>query len=190
MRPCVDVVISSAGPPTKDADERAAHLDRRTGDTVVVVHRRHRDDAAHAGRAPWIVLLDAEVDAPQDLVDRLFARTPRTSTAILAGAVGDRTTVGRGRAARAQSENCAVRRDAFEAAGGDGDLSLRLRALGWSLERREEARVERRAPATSTIPQAATGRHAPLRALVAVLVLATLTLLARRRAWSGAWRGG
>lgn len=56
-----------------------------------------------------------------------------------------------------QTCNCAVRRAAFEAVGGfrdelrageDADLSFRLRAAGWEIERREAARTVHRSRAT------------------------------------------
>ena len=93
--------------------------------------------------------------------------------------------MGRGRAAQAQAANCAVRRDAFEAVGGGDDLSLRLRALGWSLERRAEARVERRAqdPRTAAArSKPSRPRHVARAALVALLAgSALLAVVLTRR---------
>jgi GT2 family glycosyltransferase len=62
-------------------------------------------------------------------------------------------TLGHGEWAFAQTANAAVRRAAFDAvggfedgvrSGGDADLCFRLRAAGWTLERREEAAVVHR----------------------------------------------
>jgi GT2 family glycosyltransferase len=59
--------------------------------------------------------------------------------------------------AYAQTANCAVRRSAFEhvggfrehlRSGGDADLCFRLRAAGWSLERRPDAHVVHRSRRT------------------------------------------
>jgi hypothetical protein len=99
-----------------------------------------RNAGARRGSAPWLLFLDADVHAPPDLLDRLFAQEPGPRTAVLAGAVVDEpggadapaavryaelsrstsqeVTLGRGRWAFAQTANCAVRRDAFEGVGG------------------------------------------------------------------------
>jgi GT2 family glycosyltransferase len=99
-----------------------------------------RNAGAQRGSAPWLLFLDADVHAPPDLLDRLFADEPGPRTAILAGAVLDEpvgatgspaaryaelrhsmsqeVTLGHGRWAFAQTANGAVRREAFEAVGG------------------------------------------------------------------------
>ena len=120
-----------------------------------------RNAGARLGGAPWILFLDADVDFPADLADRYLVDEPGPRTAILAGAVVD--APGPGIAARyavltsamAQPEayaltaNCLVRREAFDGfaevrSGGDADLSLRLRAAGWEIERRDDAAVTHR----------------------------------------------
>jgi GT2 family glycosyltransferase len=130
-----------------------------------------RNRGAALGEAPWLLFLDADVEPPADLLDRYFATDPGPSTAVLAGAVEDQppidagvavryahlksamsqeTTLAHDRWAFAQTANCAVRREAFEAAGGfreearsggDADLCYRLATTGWELERRPEAAV-------------------------------------------------
>jgi GT2 family glycosyltransferase len=134
-----------------------------------------RNAGAARGSAPWLLFLDADVHAPADLLDRLFALPPEPRTAVLAGAIVDQPggehapaavryaelntsmsqeiTLDRGRFAYAQTANCAVRRDAFEAvggfrervrSGGDADLCWRLAEAGWELERRTGAAVVHR----------------------------------------------
>jgi GT2 family glycosyltransferase len=138
-----------------------------------------RNAGARRGSAPWLLFLDADVFAPPHLLERMFAEEPGPRTAVLAGAVIDEpagagapaavryaelnrsmsqeVTLGRGRWAFAQTANCAVRREAFEAAGGfrdgvrsggDADLCWRLAAAGWELERRPGAAVVHRNRAT------------------------------------------
>jgi Glycosyl transferase family group 2 len=138
-----------------------------------------RNAGAARGSAPWLLFLDADVHAPPHLLDRLFADEPGPRTAVLAGAVIDEpagaggppaaryaelrqstsqeVTLGHGRWAFAQTANCAVRRDAFEGAGGfrasvrsggDADLCWRLLGAGWELERRPGAAVVHRNRAT------------------------------------------
>jgi len=136
-----------------------------------------RNAAARRGAAPWLLFVDGDVEPAADLLDRLFDPEPGARTAILAGAVVDQpppsgergpvalryawlkssmsqeVTLGHGRWAFAQTANCAVRRAAFEAAGGfrdelrsggDADLCFRLAAAGWELERRPGAAVTHR----------------------------------------------
>jgi hypothetical protein len=161
-RPAVDVVIPVAGTAAQVGDvlTRARGLALRAGDTITVVDNRGagvrdadvlvaagvhtsyhaRNAGARRGSAPWLLFLDADVHAPPDLLDRLFAREPRPRTAVLAGAIVDEpggpgappavrwaelngsmsqeTTLERGRWAFAQTANCAVRRDAFASVGG------------------------------------------------------------------------
>jgi hypothetical protein len=197
-RPAVDVVIPVAGD-VGGVLARARGLTLRAGDTLTVVDNRGagidapevlvaarvrtsyfaRNAGAARGSAPWLLFLDADVHAPRDLLDRLFAQEPGERTAILAGAVLDEpaaagapaairyaalhrsmsqeVTLGHGRWAFAQTANCAIRRSAFEAAGGfredvrsggDADLCWRLAAAGWELERRAGAAVVHRNRAT------------------------------------------
>jgi hypothetical protein len=136
-----------------------------------------RNAGAARGRAPWILFLDADVEPPPDLLERLLDPEPRPEVGVLAGGIADgpgrapaeryarlrrsmdHETVlrGRGAFAFAQTAHCAVRREAFEAAGGfepgvrsggDADLCFRLRALGWELEARPQATVVHRNRAT------------------------------------------
>jgi mycofactocin glycosyltransferase len=177
--------------------ERLGRLELREGDSALVVdntpgapgpadpiavpvhHAAERSTPGYArnrgvaaGRADWVVFLDADVEPPPDLLDRYFESAPRERTALLAGGVVDQPVPpGAPAAARfahlrrlmsqdhtfgwddwsfAQTSNAACRRRAFEAVGGfrediraaeDADLAYRLKAGGWEIERREEARV-------------------------------------------------
>src|SRR4051794_26573536 len=174
MRPAVDVVVPHAG----TRSDLHADLALREGDTLVVERDparagsyATRNRGAARGHAPWILFLDDDVDAPGDLLDRLFDPPPGERTGVLAGGVrvaagtsaaarfaaargliDQRTTTGRERWAFAQTACCAVRREAFEAvggfrevrSGGDADLCWRLAAAGWGLETREGATVTHR----------------------------------------------
>jgi Glycosyl transferase family group 2 len=211
-RPGVDVVIPVAGDAVAVGDvvSRARGLTLIDGDTITVVDNRGtgllepevlvadgvhssyfaRNAGARRGSAPWILFLDADVHAPPDLLDRLFADEPGARTAILAGAIVDEpggphappavryaelnssmsqeVTLDRGRWAYAQTANCAVRREAFEAvggfcenvrSGGDADLCWRLAAAGWELERRPGAAIVHRNRATIAAMLAQLFRH-------------------------------
>src|SRR4051794_1536838 len=140
MRPSVDVVVPHAGTRT----DLHANLRLRDGDTLVVERDpartgsyATRNRGAARGHAPWILFLDDDVDAPADLLDRLFTPQPGERTAVLAGGVrvaagtsaatrfatargliDQCTTAARERRAFAQTACCAVRREAFETAGG------------------------------------------------------------------------
>jgi GT2 family glycosyltransferase len=135
-------------------------------------HARNRGVAA--GVSPWLLFIDADVEVPADLIERYFAPPPSDQTAIIAGEIvneaptaGQRVPLAVRYAYRAQllsqentmtnpdfayamTANCAIRRDAFEAAGGfvahirsggDAEICLRLRASGWGIERRRAAVV-------------------------------------------------
>jgi GT2 family glycosyltransferase len=211
-RPAVDVVIPVAGSAAQVIDvlTRARELTLRDGDTITVVDNRGtgvadpevlvadavrtsyfaRNAGARRGSAPWLLFLDADVHAPADLLDRLFAQEPGGRTAVLAGAIVDEPggpgappavrwaelsgsmsqeiTLRRGRWAFAQTANCAVRREAFEAAGGfcervrsggDADLCWRLAEAGWELERRTGAAIVHRNRATIAAMLAQRFRH-------------------------------
>ena len=198
-RPSVDVVVPFVGSDEALARlvERLAALRLGAADSLTVVDNapsaaarsRHgvrvvaapqrqssyfaRNRGAAAGRADWLLFIDADVDPRPDLVDRYFDTAPRPGTAVLAGGVVDRRPDGdrrqgvaerfaflqstldqdntvRGDHPYAQTANCAVRRDAFEAvggfrddirSGGDADLCFRLAAAGHGLERRQGASV-------------------------------------------------
>jgi GT2 family glycosyltransferase len=138
-----------------------------------------RNAGARAGSADWLLFLDADVEPPPDLLDRMFAPLPGDSVGVLAGAMIDEAadvgapaalryqalkrgmsqdvTLGHGRWAFAQTANCAVRREAFEAvggfrdrvrSGGDADLCYRVLAHGWTLEERPDAAVVHRSRPT------------------------------------------
>lgn len=165
-RPTVDVVVPFAGSGVELAAlrRRIAALRLASGDSIVVVDNRRagtttldgaapvvpaagerssyfaRNHGAARGAAEWLLFLDADVEAPADLIDRYFEPAPAPATAVLAGAVRDRApgagdpavvryahrrqpmsqevTLALGRWAFAQTANCAVRRCAFEAVGG------------------------------------------------------------------------
>jgi hypothetical protein len=146
-----------------------------------------RNAGARRGRAPWLVFLDADVLPPPDLLDRLFDPPPADRVALLAGEVrdeaprpGDPPAVRYASLARAMSQegnvrlgfgataNLAVRRAAFEAAGGfrddvrsggDADLCLRVRAAGWELEARPAAAVVHRSRRTVRALLAQRAKH-------------------------------
>ncbi|MGH2918687.1 MAG: glycosyltransferase family 2 protein, partial [Solirubrobacteraceae bacterium] len=174
-RPAVDVIVPFRG---SDAAldglaERLATLNLRAGDTVTVADNRPgawdgeragvrilgagerqtsyhaRNRGAAAGRAPWLVFIDADVLAPEDLLDRYFARAPDERAGVVAGAVTDEepgddssvavryahlkasmsqeTTLADPEWAFAQTANAAVRRAAFAQIGG---FEARIRSGG------------------------------------------------------------
>ena len=140
-----------------------------------------RNRGVAAGESEWIVFLDSDVDPADDLLDRYFEPSPRERVALLAGGLVDEpvrdgapqpaavrwsaarepmsqdTTFAHGPHGFAQTANCAVRRDAFQAVGGfreelraceDADLCYRLSAVGYEIERRESARAVHRSRRT------------------------------------------
>lgn len=166
-RPAVDVVLPFYGSDAQlgEVAARLEALARRDGDTLTVADNRPgasggatgavrviaagerptsyhaRNRGAAAGRAPWLVFLDADVLPAPDLLDRYFAQPPAEDVGVLAGAVvDDEPVAGTGTAAEryaflrssmdqgavmdrgqwsfAQTANAAVRREAFEAVGG------------------------------------------------------------------------
>lgn len=197
-RPSADVVVPFAGTDAELAAVRAhvATLHLRPGDTATVVDNRDdpvrtsyyaRNRGAAEGSAEWLVFLDADVRAPADLLDRLLAPPLDARVGIVAGgiadAVVDDTPVARALARRgamdqrvvtdrdrpyAQTAHCAVRRAAFEAAGGfeagvrsggDADLALRLHDAGWTLLARHDLVVEHAARATLRAAVRQLARH-------------------------------
>lgn len=191
MRDAIDVVV----PVAADADglravlERMSALSLRDGDSLTIVDNRGvgvdapsiliatevrtsyyaRNAGAPRGQAPWIAFLDADVEPPADLLDRLLDPPPGERVGVIAGGVADShgirpaerfaelkssmsqdVTLGHGEWAFAQTANALVRREAFEAvggfredvrSGGDADLCWRLRKAGWELEARPDAVV-------------------------------------------------
>jgi GT2 family glycosyltransferase len=152
------VVPSSAGVLVVRADaERSPSHARNVG-------------AEHA-RRDWILFLDADCQAPRDLIDHFFAVPVPDDVGALAGAVAP-VSGGAGFAARygaaksfldqdahlahrylprAVAANLLVRRAAFAAVGGfyegvraaeDTDFSWRLQRAGWALQACPQARVE------------------------------------------------
>ncbi|HEX8206609.1 MAG TPA: glycosyltransferase, partial [Solirubrobacteraceae bacterium] len=161
-RPAVDVVVPFGGGALGPVLRWAGALERGDGDTVTIVDNRERPEdvamvppgvrlvaagaiassyyarnaGARLGRAPWILFLDADVEPPADLLDRLFTPAPGERTGVLAGEILDeepppgapvavryawlkRSMSQAGLAEGfAQTAHCAVRREAFEAAGG------------------------------------------------------------------------
>lgn len=205
----MDVVVPFRGSAAdlRDLKRRLAPLRLREGDSLVVVDNSPgrpesdvqvgdgprviramelatpgfaRNRGAERGAADWLVFFDADVAAPDDLLDRYFDEPPADRTGMLAGGVVDEPVPRDGPAAaryaylRAlmsqddtfrfgewgypKTANVACRRSAFAAVGGfsghlrageDADITFRLRAAGWELERREGAAVVHRSRQTA-----------------------------------------
>jgi hypothetical protein len=163
IRPAVDIVVPFAGSDAAldDLLHRLQALELRSGDTLTVVDNRPdgrdrgtnvvadpvqqssyhaRNRGAACGKAPWILFIDADVDAASDILDRYFEPLPDEDVGLLAGGVQDAPlppnptraeryavqaeqmsqtrTLRAGPWAYAQTANVAVRRDAFEQVGG------------------------------------------------------------------------
>jgi mycofactocin glycosyltransferase len=134
-----------------------------------------RNAGAAAGRAPWVLFVDADVEAPADLVPRLLGPPVADDVGAVAGEVvdgpGGRLAQRWARARGSMSQRLvlsgprpfaltaclAVRRAAFEAVGGfaeppgtgeDADLCFRLAEAGWRLEPRLDVAVVHESRAT------------------------------------------
>lgn len=168
-----DTVVVVDNTPGREASDVAV------SDGVEVIHAADREAPAYArnrgaarGSADWLVFLDADVEARQDLLELYFEPQPRERTALLAGGIVDEPVPPGGPAAARyaylrrfmsqedtldvgqwgfpKTANVACRRSAFEELGGfredirsgeDADLTFRLKAAGWEVERREQASV-------------------------------------------------
>jgi GT2 family glycosyltransferase len=132
-----------------------------------------RNAGARAASGDWLVFVDADAEPAPDLLDAYFEPAPGDRAGVLAGGIDDvpgrdtlvaryvterammdhRTTLVHPHGPYAQTANCAVRREAFDALRGfddgarwaeDADLCWRLREAGWELEERPAARVAHR----------------------------------------------
>lgn len=198
----MDVIVPFKGSPEALADlgRRLGDLSLRPGDSAIVVDNTPgrgpvvaqgggelpvvradtlptpafaRNAGAARGAAEWLVFVDADTQAPPDLLDRYFDPPPAPRTGLIGGGVVDEpapedaSPLARYAHVRAvmsqegtfdfgdewgypKTANVACRRTAFEEVGGfsegiraaeDADLTYRLRAAGWEVERREGASV-------------------------------------------------
>jgi GT2 family glycosyltransferase len=199
-RPPVSVVMPFAGgpPAARAALDVLNGLGTQDGDELILVDNRGivaptpadaavhvviatdehspayaRNSGAERATCDWILFLDADCQAPPDLLDRYFEAEIAPGVGALAGAVGpapgpEGLAAGYGAAKsfldqdshlrhpfmpRAVAANLLVRRAAFEQVGGffegvraaeDTDFSWRLQRAGWGLEGRPRAAVTHR----------------------------------------------
>jgi Glycosyltransferase like family 2 len=170
----------------RELNANLGRLRTRSGDELIVPDSRRdpvrtpayaRNRGAHSAQGEWLVFIDSDTVPDPGLLDAYFDPPPRAETAVLAGGIEDfavrstavaKTNVARARMSHratleragtpyAQTANCAIRRAAFEAAGGfetgarageDADLCFRLRRAGWLLEERPRAVVWHRSRET------------------------------------------
>lgn len=140
---------------------------------IVAAPGAARNAGARAASGEWLVFVDADTDPDPGLLDAYFDPPPGERAGVLAGGIVDvaardtpvaryvterammdhGSTLVHPHAPYAQTANCAVRREAFEAVKGfdegarwaeDADLCWRLAARGWTLEERPDARVAHR----------------------------------------------
>jgi GT2 family glycosyltransferase len=200
-RPPVSVVMPFAGSPAaaRAALDTLTGLTAGPGDELILVDNRGtvapgasddmhvqvitataehspayaRNTGAERATRDWILFLDADCQAPPDLLDRYLDGEIAPGVGALAGAVGPAPgpsglAAGYGAAKsflnqdshlshpfmpRAVAANLLVRRTAFEQVGGffegvraaeDTDFSWRLQRAGWELEGRPQAAVAHR----------------------------------------------
>ena len=146
-----------------------------------------RHAGAVLGSAEWLVFVDADVRFGPDLLDRLLDPAPAAEVGVVAGGVVDEvvtdTALARALVRReamsqrsvtrrerpyALTAHCAVRRAAYEQAGGfatgvrsggDADLCFRLADTGWALEERAGAVVRHAARPTLRAAVRQIARH-------------------------------
>ncbi|MGI8631484.1 MAG: glycosyltransferase family 2 protein [Solirubrobacterales bacterium] len=165
------VIIVDNGPRRIASRESGGVTVLWAGEVASSYYARNAGAAATDGE--WIIFCDADTEPTVSLIDGYFAEAPWAGTGLLAGAVRDHpggqgpvAALARATGAMAQqttlshpylpyavTANCAVRRAAFEEAGGfepgvrsggDADLCWRLARLGWELEARPGALVDHR----------------------------------------------
>jgi Glycosyl transferase family group 2 len=182
-----------AGDTVTLVDNRPGAQPRETAGVRVVAAREMRSSyfARHAGAvlgaAEWLVFVDADVRFGTDLLDRLLDPPPAAGVGVVAGGIVDElvtdTAVARALVRReamsqrsvtrrerpyALTAHCAVRRAAYEQAGGfetgvrsggDADLCFRLADAGWALEERADAVVHHAARPTLRAAMRQVARH-------------------------------
>jgi cellulose synthase/poly-beta-1,6-N-acetylglucosamine synthase-like glycosyltransferase len=159
------IVADNTDSGTDPIDGPATNVVRATG---VRSAYHARNAGARAARNDWLLFMDADCTPDGDLLDAFLARPIAERCGAVSGAIHshpDQQTVAacyvRSRkffnasdgllgADATQTGNLLVRRAAFEEvggfargirSGGDLDLSRRVRAAGWTVEHRPEARV-------------------------------------------------
>ena len=152
-----------------------------------------RNRGAESGRAPWLLFIDADVEWSAEVIDAYFDPPPSARTAVVGGEIEDapiasgrrpsvavryarskrtmaaaKTLQSGDRPPYAQTANCLIMREAFDAVGGfpdgvrqggDAEICWRLLAAGWQLETRFDARVVHRNRETLSGLLAQKARH-------------------------------